>query len=99
MFDLKFSNGKFEKPKDRITDESFEHYGYIPVRIITSRDDAAPREVLANKACDFISEQTGIDVCQDLSDCPDLGSGGYDNAFFNGEESVYDKCTILIRKK
>ncbi len=85
----------FEKPKDKITQESFDQTGELSVHVICDEGTEQSHERLVREVCDFMKDNYGLDVENaDLGQC--LGDSAKTDE--NGN-TVYSKVNVQLKLK
>lgn len=93
IMDLKIQNGRFEASKDRITEETFRSGNDVSLTVSTDDKSAASRDVLASMTSRYLTEKTGMTInCEPIEVYED-------RAFRKNGETVYKKCSFLLKKK
>lgn len=93
--DLHLTKDGFEKPKDKITSESFGKDGELSVRVTCDEGAEQSREGLINEARSFIKDNSGFDtVDANLGQC----SGDVAKTDENGN-TVYSEINAQLKLK
>lgn len=93
--DLRRTKDGFEKPEVKITRESFNNDGELPIHISCDEGCELPREGLINEARSFIKDNSGLDTEDaNLGEC----SGDVAKTDENGN-TVYSEINAQLKLK